>query len=209
MNGNLDLFNHPATLAPIPLPDAEVYFMPGFYTGPHSDRLKQALLRETQWRQETIRLWGKEHLQPRLSAWHGDAGNSYTYSGITLAPQPWTATLLQIKGNIERVSGYRFNSVLLNLYRNELDGVGWHSDDEKELGDRPVIASLSLGETRTFKLRHKTRKERKPLALELTDGSLLLMAGTTQQFWRHAIEKERAAKSERINLTFRAIRSAR
>jgi alkylated DNA repair dioxygenase AlkB len=153
-------------------------------------------------------LWNKEHLQPRLSAWHGDAGARYSYSGVMLEPHRWTDTLLRIKEDVEHATGQRFNSVLLNLYRNEGDSVGWHSDNETELGSRPVIASLSLGETRRFKLRHKTRKDQKTISLALTDGSLLVMSGTTQKFWRHAIDKEREPKDARINLTFRNIRSA-
>jgi alkylated DNA repair dioxygenase AlkB len=163
------------------------------------------LLAEIPWRQETIELWGKSHLQPRLSSWHGDSSGHYTYSGIRLQPHPWTPTLCRIRQDVEAACGHAFNSVLLNLYRDEKDSVGWHSDNERELGDTPLIASLSLGETRVFKLRHKTRRTQPPVSIELTDGSLLLMAGHTQRYWRHAVEKERGAKGPRINLTFRTI----
>lgn len=205
MSDTLGLFEPAAILETIPMIDADMKFMHGFYRQPLSGQYMTILLHEIAWRQETIRVWDKQYLQPRLSAWYGDAGMRYTYSGMTLEPNAWTATLLQIKEDIERASGACFNSVLLNLYRNEHDSVGWHSDNEAEFGDKPVIASLSLGQTRIFKLRHKHRKDQKRVALELTDGSLLLMAGTTQKYWQHAIEKERHPCGPRINLTFRNI----
>lgn len=205
MNDMLALFDDMAAPDPIPMIDADVKFVHGFYRAPVSGQYMQALLDEIHWRQEKILLWGEERLQPRLSAWYGDAGSIYTYSGKTFEPLPWTETLLRIKIDIERVTGHRFNSVLLNLYRDQNDSVGWHSDDERELGNMPVIASLSLGETRIFRLRHKTRKDQKPVSIELTDGSLLLMAGGTQKHWQHTIPKERTARSARINLTFRTI----
>ena len=206
MNRNLSLFDDDApTFEPIPMVDADVKFARSFYQPPLTDQLKSALHEEVAWTQEKIALWGQDRLQPRLSAWYGDAGRRYTYSGITLEPHPWTGTLLRIKADIERTTGQRFNSVLLNLYRDERDSVGWHSDDERELGSDPVIASLSLGETRVFKFRHKKRKDQKTIALALTDGSLLLMAGATQKFWRHAVEKENETRAQRINLTFRNV----
>lgn len=206
MNDTLRLFDDMA-FEPIPLPDADVRFMPAFYRKPLSGQYMQALLDEVAWRQEKIVIAGQEHLQPRLSAWYGDAGSSYVYSGLKLEPHAWTVTLLRIREDIEVATGHRFNSVLVNLYRNEQDSVGWHSDDERVLGENPVIASLSLGETRVFKLKHKTKKDQKAVSMELADGSLLVMAGTTQTFWRHAVNKERAAKGPRINLTFRNVLS--
>src|SRR5439155_25401348 len=125
------------------------------------------------WRSERVVLWGKQIVQPRLIAWYGDAGRSYAYSGIQLHPMPWSATLLDIKSRIECVVTSRFNSVLLNYYRDNRDSMGFHSDDEPELGKQPVIASLSLGEERTFILKHKTSKVR-PVHLRLASGSLLL-----------------------------------
>jgi alkylated DNA repair dioxygenase AlkB len=207
MTANFDLFADTvaAMPEPLPMPDADVRFMPGFYRAPHSTHCMEQLLREIQWREETIRLWGKEYLQPRLSAWYGDAGSRYAYSGVVLHPFPWTETLLQIREDVESASGHRFNSVLLNLYRDEHDGVGWHSDAEAELGRMPVIASLSLGATRRFRLRHKVRKELKPVVIDLIDGSLLLMAGKTQACWEHAIHKQTRACGPRVNLTFRNI----
>lgn len=204
MNDTLALFSWD-TIDRIPLPDADVQFRPAFYGPEQSEGLMHLLLAETCWKQETITLWGKQHLQPRLSAWYGDADSMYAYSGVVLNPHPWTGTLLKIRRDIENASGHRFNSVLLNLYRDGNDSVGWHSDAEPELGTMPVIASLSLGETRTFRFRHKLRKEFKPVSLELNDGSLLLMAGPTQRFWQHTIVKERRLCGPRINLTFRTI----
>jgi len=185
--------------------DADVRFMHAFYRPPQTTEILKQLLHEIAWTQETITLWGKSHLQPRLSAWYGDTGSAYAYSGVVLQPHAWTETLLDLKAAIENVTGHRFNSVLLNLYRNEQDSVGWHSDAEAELGNAPVIASLSLGETRVFRFRHKSRKDLAPISIALTDGSLLLMAGSTQRHWQHAINKEREPRAPRINLTFRHI----
>ncbi|RZI40959.1 alpha-ketoglutarate-dependent dioxygenase AlkB [Herbaspirillum sp. HC18] len=187
------------------MPDADVRYVRGFYRPPVTDELLRQLSQEIAWRQETITLWGKDYLQPRLSAWYGDEGRGYSYSGVVLKPLPWTETLLRIKDDVEKVTGYNFNSVLLNLYRDEHDSVGWHSDAEPELGKLPVIASLSLGETRTFRLRHKSCKAQKPVSIRLDDGSLLLMAGTTQHCWQHCVPKESEACGRRINLTFRTI----
>jgi alkylated DNA repair dioxygenase AlkB len=205
MSETFDLFDVPQKLEPLCMEDADVKFMSKFYAQPLSGEYKDILLDETPWCQEKITLWGKEHWQPRLTAWYGDAGTDYSYSGIFLVPNVWTPTLRQIKSDIEALTGYRFNSVLLNLYRDERDSVGWHADAERELGHEPVIASLSLGETRTFKFKHRTRREFKPLSIDLTDGSLLIMAGSTQQFWLHGVDKERKTKGPRINLTFRNI----
>jgi alkylated DNA repair dioxygenase AlkB len=205
MEDTLSLFDMAPTPIALPMIDAEVKFIRSFYRRDESAPLMATLLHEIAWRQETIVLWGKEYPQPRLTAWYGDPGSRYRYSGMTLEPQTWTPTLQRIHDDIERASGQRYNSVLLNLYRDERDSVGWHSDDEPELGPTPAIASLSLGETRCFKFRHKTRKDQKRIALELIDGSLLLMAGGTQRYWQHAIDKEKRVRGPRINLTFRNI----
>jgi alkylated DNA repair dioxygenase AlkB len=201
----LDLFDLPTEWETVPMPDAEVRVLSSFYCKPETGAFMRRLLEETPWRQETITLWVKQHLQPRLTAWYGDPGRGYAYSGVVLEPLPWTETLSHIKTDVERATGCRFNSVLLNLYRNEDDSVGWHSDAEPELGPHPAIASLSFGATRTFRMRHKSRKEQKQVALDLADGSLLLMAGPTQRHWQHAVMKERSHCGPRINLTFRTI----
>lgn len=205
MNGTSSLFENSAALETLPLIDADLRLMRDFYQAPMAGEIMRRLQDEITWRQETITLWGKQYPQPRLTAWYGDAGRSYAYSGVVLEPHPWTQTLLRIKDDIEHVCGHRFNSVLLNLYRNEHDSVGWHSDDEPELGKTPVIASLSLGQTRTFRLRRKSDKKQKPVSIALNDGSLLLMAGMTQRFWQHMVPKEREPLGPRINLTFRTI----
>ncbi len=186
------------------LPDGELTFHPAFFPPAESDRLLQGLVQNTPWRQDKIRLFGKEIDQPRLTAWYGDPGKSYTYSGLRLEPLPWTPLLLEIKGSVEKAAGGAFNSVLLNYYRNGQDSMGWHSDDEPELGAEPTIASLSLGARRRFVLRHRSDPDRK-LALDLAAGSLLVMAGQTQQHYRHALPRTRRAVGERINLTFRHV----
>lgn len=185
------------------LVDADIRYTPGFYSPQAADTLFDVLLRETDWQQDTVRVFGKQHLAPRLSRWVGDAGLRYTYSGLTMEAVPWTDTLLAIKGEVEQASDTSFNSVLLNYYRDGRDSNGWHSDDEPELGDQPKIASLSLGAARDFKLRHKADHQLK-YTLSLDNGSLLLMRGSTQACWQHQIPK-RASAGPRINLTFRSI----
>ena len=164
------------------------------------------LLEEVAWKQRSIRIMGKEVLQPRLTAWYGDA--AYTYSGVTLAPLPWTTLLGELRDLLIAEVGERFNSVLCNLYRTGADSMGLHSDNEKELGAHPVIASVSLGAARRFVLRHK-RKGVPPVSIELPGGSLLVMAGTAQAFWKHEVPKDPRATRPRINLTFRRILGTR
>jgi alkylated DNA repair dioxygenase AlkB len=160
------------------------------------------LLKAIDWKQRSIRIMGREVLQPRLTAWYGDA--AYTYSGVTLAPLPWTPLLSEVRDHLIADVGECFNSVLCNMYRTGADSMGPHTDDEKELGPRPVIASVSLGAARRFVLRHK-RKKVPPLTIELTHGSLLVMGGTTQALWKHAVPKDPSTIGPRINLTFRRI----
>lgn len=167
--------------------------------------LLSGLIHETPWRQENICLYGKTYQQPRLIAWYGDAGRSYTYSGTTHHPLPWTRSLLELKGLVEKTCGGQFNSVLLNYYRNENDSMGMHSDDEPELGTNPVIASLSLGERRTLVFKYRRGKPQELLRLPLDSGSLLVMEGPTQHYWKHGIYKERRPCGSRLNLTFRTI----
>jgi alkylated DNA repair dioxygenase AlkB len=162
-------------------------------------------LRQTvDWQQESILMFGRRVPVPRLVAWHGDPGTIYTYSGALHQPLPWTPPLARIRDRVSELSSARFNAVLLNLYRDGRDGMGWHADDEAELGRDPVIASVSLGATRRFCLRHRKRRNLK-LDLPLAHGSLLCMAGATQHHWVHALPKTRAAVGERINLTFRFV----
>jgi alkylated DNA repair dioxygenase AlkB len=205
LNHSLPLFDSSCTLERIDLVDAELAFAEHFYSPEAADKLFSDLFKEIEWRQENIQVWGKSHLQPRLTAWHADPGTKYSYSGIKLQAQDWTPTLRQIKNDISIATGQQFNSVLLNLYRDQNDSMGWHSDDEPALGRNPVIASLSLGATRNFKLKHKTRPEQKILSIALAHGSLLLMAGSTQHHWFHGIAKQSRMIAPRINLTFRKI----
>ncbi len=189
---------------PLQLPDADILFYPCLIDEQESDRLFTELIQTIGWRQDSITIYGRSIPQPRLTAWYGDPGKSYSYSGITMFPTPWTSTLLDLKASVEALSGVVFNSVLLNLYRNGNDSMGWHSDDEPELGQNPIIGSLSLGATRRFLLRHKHQKALKS-KLDLTSGSLLLMQGTTQHYWQHQVPKTKRLVSPRINLTFRVI----
>ena len=183
--------------------DGEVLFYPGFFSLAESDRFFATLLEEIDWRQESIQLYGKRIPQPRLVSWHGE--HSYRYSGLTLPAQPWTPTLREIQSRIESVARVRFTGILLNRYRDGRDSMGWHRDNEKELGRDPVIGSVSLGATRDFRLRHFVEKHLK-VSVPLTHGSFLLMRGATQHCWEHAIPKQLKITGERINLTFRVLR---
>ncbi len=185
------------------LPDADVRYLPGAFSPADADRLFAALRHGIDWQQEEIVIFGQRRPVPRLVAWHGDPGARYTYSGVVHEPLPWTADLQEIRARAELVAGQPFNSVLLNLYRDGRDGMGWHADDEPELGHDPVIASVSLGATRRFQLRHRKRRETVPIDLE--HGSVLLMQGPTQHHWVHALPKTARAVGERINLTFRRV----
>ena len=200
-----DLFPTRGALERIPLEDAEIYYLPELPLAQTAEAVMNHLIDEVPWRAENILVWGKTFPQPRLTAWYGDNGAYYSYSGIHLDPLPWTHTLIDIKNRVETIAGTDFNSVLLNYYRNHHDSMGLHSDDEPELGRRPIIASLSLGEDRTFILKHKTRRDLKSFRLKLASGSLLLMKGDTQHCWKHGIEKEKHPCGPRVNLTFRRI----
>jgi alkylated DNA repair dioxygenase AlkB len=195
-------------LVRIPLQDAEVYYLSDVELAFDRNAILQQLIADVPWRQDNIVVWGKLYSQPRLVAWYGDPNCSYTYSGITLAPLPWTDLLLDIRNRIETVTATAFNSALLNYYRDNRDSMGLHSDDEPELGEKPEIASLSLGEERTFTLKHKTNKSANAVRLRLESGSLLLMKGETQRYWKHGLSKETRPCGARVNLTFRRIVSA-
>jgi alkylated DNA repair dioxygenase AlkB len=187
----------------LPLPDAAVYYFPQFFSLEESDAYFQKLEQDISWQQESIRIFGRELPMPRLTAWYGDKG--YTYSGLYNAPKPWVPVLQELKERVEEASGHIYNSVLLNLYRSGQDSMGWHADDEPELGEEPAIASLSFGGERRFSLKHRSRKDLKPVNLTLTHGSLLLMQGPTQHHWLHHIPKTKRPVQPRINLTFRHV----
>jgi len=187
------------------LPDAEIIYFPNFLTEENANSLFQELLENTPWQQDQITVYGKKHLQPRLTALYGNEGKPYSYSNIVMQPNQWTFSLQKIKSLLENISETNFTTVLLNYYRDGNDGNGWHADNEKELGINPVIASLSLGAERNFQLKHNTDTSlKKNLILE--NGSLLLMKGTTQHFWKHQIPKTTRPIGSRINLTFRVIK---
>ncbi len=181
----------------------DLIYIADFYDGQRAALLCAKLQQELEWQQEQIMMFAKPVLIPRLQAWYGDRSALYQYSGLALTPLPWTATLACIKKDIEHSYPYRFNSVLANLYRDQQDGMGWHSDNEAELGSNPVIASLSLGQERKFAIKHKSSGEK--LNLNLQSGSLLIMRGQLQQHWRHSLPKSKKFMAARINLTFRNI----
>lgn len=198
---SLSLFPPSASGEWLDIPDGRLYWAPMFFSDLQAQTYFEQLRQELDWQQEKIRIFGREVWQPRLQAWCGEA--AYRYSGLTLHPAPWTPTLLRIKSACEAVCDQSFNSVLANLYRDGQDSMGWHQDNEPELGPQPVIASVSLGETRRFHLKHLESKQK--LTFELSAGSLLIMAGSTQQFWTHTIPKSRRPLSARMNLTYRTI----
>ena len=187
------------------IPDAEIYYSPRVDLGADPDAILEELIEEIPWRTDVINLMGKQYQQPRLTAWFGDAGAHYTYSGLSLEPSPWTDLLSTLRSRVEALAEASFNSVLLNYYRDHRDSMGMHSDDERELGKNPTIASVSLGERRTLVFKHRFRKELKPIHLMLESGSLLLMKGATQHHWKHGISKLSQPCGPRVNLTFRRI----
>lgn len=187
------------------LPDADITYFPSYFTTKESDLLYKNLIEKIGWEQQKITIFGKTMNEPRLTAFYGDNNKDYSYSGIRLKPTFWNDDLLLIKSRIEQTTNNIFSSVLLNYYRDGSDSMGWHADDEKELGKNPVIASVSFGATRNFQLKHNHRKDLKKVAIQLSHGSLLLMKGTTQHYWKHQIPKSMKPMSPRINLTFRLI----
>ncbi len=205
VNLTANLFPAADELTAIPVQDGELYFVQQPVLPLPHDRILAQLIAHTPWRAESIQVWGKVHLQPRLSAWYGDDGAHYSYSGIALTPLAWTPLLHSLRQMVEQLTACRFNSVLLNYYRDGQDSMGMHSDDEAELGANPAIASLSFGSPRTFILKHKTRRDLPRLSFSLGNGNLLLMAGTLQQHWLHGIHKQSSNCAPRVNLTFRQI----
>lgn len=186
------------------VPDAEIIYYPHFFNKKEADILFDQLTSDIPWQQDDIRVFGKTHPQPRLTSLFGNEGKSYSYSNIKMQPHPWNPLLQKIKLQVESVSGTNFTTVLLNQYRDGKDSNGWHSDNEKELGTNPIIASVSFGTERVFQLKHNTISNLKQNIL-LEHGSLLLMKGTTQHFWKHQIPKTSKTIGSRINLTFRVI----
>lgn len=186
------------------LPDAKLVYYPKFLNTSEADFYFTTFLKELKWEQHNIKIFGKTIPQPRLTALYAENNISYSYSNLTLHPHLFTPQLKELQQKLISVTECSFTHSLANLYRDGNDSMGWHSDDEKELGENPVIASLSLGDVRKFQLKHKFRKELK-CDLDLEHGSLLIMEGATQHFWKHQLPKTKKDKSPRINLTFRRI----
>jgi alkylated DNA repair dioxygenase AlkB len=184
-------------------PDADINYIENFYSADEAQMLFNELAQNLAWRHDDIKMFGKVMKIPRLQAWYGDNNLSYRYSNITLTAKPWTASLLALKTKISDYCEHDFNAVLANLYRNQDDSVGWHSDNEPELGAMPIIASLSFGAEREFQLKHIVTKEK--ISIALSPGSLLIMRGNTQNYWRHCLPKSTKNIASRINLTFRKI----
>ena len=184
------------------LPQANLIYKPNFLQPDIAEKVFHTLYSQTNWIQEPIKIFGKEMMQPRLTHLFGE--KSYTYSNITMNPDPFPEILQLLREQLENFTNNRFNVCLANLYRDGQDSMGWHSDDEKGLGINPVIASISLGGARMFHLQHKTKKELKQKFV-LAPGSLLIMAGETQHFWKHQLPKTKKQVTPRINLTFRQI----
>lgn len=181
------------------LPDAELILIDNFFTKEESDRFYEKILRQTKWREYEMEMYDKIVTAPRMISWYEDKDNV----GADQNGPDWTYDLLTIRGRVERETQIEFNSLLLNLYRNGNDGVSWHSDKEHNSGPNPIIASVTFGETRMFRLRHKFRKEIPQVEIPLHHGSFLLMAGTTNSFWQHQVPKTAKNVLPRINLTFR------
>lgn len=183
----------------------EILFIRNFLSPTEAKKYFDLLLETINWKQEQISFYGKTYPVPRKTAWYGYEGFDYSYSGIKCTTEIWTKELLEIKTAIEKITlSEDFTGVLLNLYNDGNDKMGWHSDDEKELGINPTIASLSIGETRRFDLKHKQNKDLN-YKFELTSGSLLIMRGALQHHWVHQIPVQKKVKNPRINLTFRTI----
>ena len=186
------------------VPDASIIYYPNFFSTEEATILFDTLQKEIPWQQDDIKVYGKVYPQPRLTALFGNEGKSYSYSNITMQPHKWPPLLMSIKEKVEKTTEAIYSTVLLNYYRDGKDSNGWHADNEKELGTNPIIASLSFGAERMFQLKHNAIPNQK-INISLAHGSLLVMKGTTQHFWKHQIPKTTKPIGSRINLTFRII----
>lgn len=186
------------------LPDAEIEYYPNLFSLATANELFTKLQNEILWKQDNITVFGKNHLQPRLTALFGNEGKPYGYSNIVMQPHSWTPLIIFIKEEVEKICNENFTTVLLNNYRNGQDSNGWHADNEKELGRNPIIASVSFGAERVFQLKHNKLGLKQNIVLQ--HGSLLIMKGATQHFWKHQVPKTAKQTEPRINLTFRIIR---
>lgn len=201
----LDMFSPaPDYNETIKITNGEYIYIPDFYGKTMANYYLQQLMNTIEWKQESMNMYGKQIPFPRLTSWYGENDKPYSFSGITLQPHPWSKELLEIKEKIDHKSDANFNSVLLNRYRDGNDSISWHTDAEKELGINPVIASVNFGAERKFQLKHKNTDEK--IEIILKHGSLLIMKGELQHFWKHQVPKTKLKIEERINLTFRVIK---
>jgi len=194
--------NKPVT---IPLKDGSILYDPYFFNNKEANDYFEILRNDIKWQQDDIKIFGKIYAQPRLTALYANNEKPYRYSNITMYPKKFSTILLLIKSQVEKYTNLDFTSCLLNLYRDGQDSNGWHADNEKELGENPIIASISFGAERFFLMKHRHDKSQK-LKIKLKNGSLLLMKGETQHHWLHQIPKTKKMVGERINLTFRTIK---
>ena len=185
-------------------PNLKIQYFENVFDDTESFFFFNQLKKEIYWKHEPIKIFGKKILQPRLTSFYSTNNKSYSYSGIKMKPNKFNETLNNIKDKVELLSNSSFNCVLLNLYRNGQDSNGWHSDNEKELGKNPTIASVSFGDERYFNMKHREKKSFK-LKLLLKNGSVFIMSGETQKYWLHQIPKTKKNVGPRINLTFRKI----
>lgn len=197
---HLPLDQTPVELLPF---DGSALLVPAFLADDEADEMFMALQSEIPWESTTLVMFGSEVAEPRLSAWMGDVGATYGYSGRTRVTRPWTTTLANLRRQLESHIGSEFNGVLANLYRDGRDHMGWHADDEKSLGPEPTIASISLGAQRRFDLRHRVSGD--VISCTLPHGSLLVMSGLSQSCWKHRLARTTRAVGPRLNLTFRRI----
>ena len=181
-----------------------IHLTPDFLSPEVADSLLRELITDIPWQQDRIRLYGREHPIPRMHQWHADAGVEYSWSGLTMQPRDWLPQLATLRDRLTDECDIRFNSVLANLYRDGNDSMGWHADDESELGSAPVIASISLGAARDFQLRRKDGRG-ETLTVKLSHGSLLIMRDDSQAVYQHALPKRKRVTEPRINLTFRQV----
>ena len=186
------------------LPTDYLEYFPGLFDQQQRDYYLNKFIGDTPWKQQVLKMYNKEVLTPRLTAWYGDKGTDYSYTGSVSNPIPWTPELLEIKRIVEPLAGTKFNSVLLNYYRDANDSVAWHSDKESVLGKHPVIASVSFGQVRSFDIRNKEDHNEK-YSVRLEHGSFLLMKSGLQEKWEHRIAKSTKTMGPRVNLTFRLV----
>ena len=191
---------------PVILKNGEYIYFSNFFSRETANNYLVAFKNEIDWKQESMNMYGKQVLFPRLTSWYGDNDKPYSFSGIKLNPHAWNKELTEIKSLIEPICDVKFNSVLLNLYRDGNDSISWHTDAEKELGKNPIIASVNFGAERKFQIRHNETKETHEIVLK--HGSLLIMKGELQHFWKHQVPKQKGITKERINLTFRTIKKS-